>query len=204
MKQINDLAFKSRGLIGLLFLFPTGVALLFSNPIIEEGGSFDLVLDGAGWFLFFLYITFRFWAILYVGGRKDKALQTQGPYSITRNPLYFGSLCFALSTAAFFKSFSLLLMLLIVWTFYSRKVIEAEEAHLRRKFPEDFNRYCEQTPRLIPSPARYRSAPSIQIDLKAIKIEAKRLWIAALLPLSAEIMMHLRTAPWWPHWFRLP
>ena len=62
-------------MIGIIFLFPIGVAISFSYPMIKEDSFLDLLLDGLGWGLFLTYIAFRLWATLYIGGRKDKQLQ---------------------------------------------------------------------------------------------------------------------------------
>lgn len=205
MKTVGDsLAFRNRGIIGLLLLIPVGLAVLFSNPTVLENTFFDFLFSALAWLLFGTYIFFRIWATIYVGGRKDSALQTEGPYSITRNPLYFGSLCFGLSAACFLNSLSLAGTLMAVWFIYARRVIKAEEHFLEGKFGEAFQEYCRRTPRLIPSPSLYRSSDSLNVKLKGLRIEGQRLLGATLLPLSAEILMHLRTASWWPHWFQLP
>lgn len=205
MKTVGDsLAFRNRGRIGILLLFPVGMAVVFSNPTITKNTPLHFLLNTLAWLLFGTYIFFRVWATIYVGGRKDSALQTEGPYSITRNPLYFGSLCFGLSAACFLTSVSLVGTLAAVWFIYVRQVIKAEERFLESRFGETFRVYCRRTPRLIPSPSLYRSSDSLNVKLKALRIEGRRLLGAMLLPISAEIIMHLRAASWWPHWFRLP
>ena len=204
-KNVRDsLAFRSRGIIGILLLFPVGIAVIFSNPTILEGTFFDLLFDMLGWLCFGAYIYFRVWATIYVGGRKDSELQTEGPYSITRNPLYFGSLCFGLSAAFFLDSLSLAVTLVAVWFIYVRQVIKAEENVLENRFGKTFQEYCRRTPRLIPSPSLYHSSDSLNIKLKALRVEGHRLIGATLLPIGAEIIMHLRMASWWPHLFWLP
>lgn len=205
MKTINDfLAFKTRGILGGSLLLPMAIAIAFSDPLIPEDSFFDFAMDLCGWIFFLLYLTFRLWATLYVGGRKDSELQTAGPYALTRNPLYFGSLCFGLSAIFFFKSLSLLLIICIVWIFYSLGVIKSEERHLENKFGEAFKDYVRRTPRLIPSSFPSFGDGFVSVNLRALKIEARRLWFSAFFPVLAEIVMHLRMAPWWPHWFRLP
>ena len=164
----------------------------------------DLTTDVLAWFFFVGYVTLRLWATLYIGGCKDKELQTQGPYSITRNPLYLGSFCLAFSITLFFDSLLLLLASFFMGGIYSSWVVRAEERYLEKKFGEDYRKYCRQTPRFFPSFSHYRSDESLQVPLKAIKMEAKRLWGAAAIPILAEIIVHLRMAPWWPHWFLLP
>ena len=205
VESINDsVAFKNRGTIGVILLAPLGVALAFSNPIVMRGTLLDILMDALGWILFGLYLTFRIWSTLYIGGKKDKELQTRGPYSVTRNPLYFGSLCFALSAACFFKSFSFVLMICITGIIYLGGVIRAEERFLKKKFGKTFDEFARRTPRLFPSPSLYASDDFVEVKMPAIKTEARRLWLSVLLPISAEMIMYLRLAPWWPHWFTLP
>lgn len=196
--------FKHRGLVGIICLFPVGIIIIFSSPLVEEGTFIDFAMDALGWFCFAFYVTFRIWATLYIGGRKDKELQTHGPYSITRNPLYFGTFCFMFSITLFLKSASLLAMMLITTIIYSRWVIAAEEQVLEGIFGNTFRDYVHKTPRLLPRFSYYHVPDSVEVKLKAMKTEARRLWCAALMPFLAEVIMHLRSAPWWPHWFTLP
>ena len=200
----QSLAYEKRGTIGIVLLIPTAIFIILSHPAVPEGSVLDLATDVLAWLFFVLYVSLRLWATVYVGGQKDKELQTQGPYSVTRNPLYLGSLCLAFSITLFFDSLSLLLASCVMGGIYSSWVVGAEERYLEKKFGEDYRKYCQRTPRFLPSFSRYHSDPSLQFPLKALKMEAKRLWGAALIPIFSEIIMHLRMAPWWPHWFLLP
>src|ERR1700759_5319222 len=89
--------FRLRGFVGGLVLLPALVLISLSTPIIPPDSPFDDVLESTGWILLALYVTCRLWATIYIGGRKDAQLQTTGIYSVTRNPLYLGSTCFALA-----------------------------------------------------------------------------------------------------------
>lgn len=183
---------------------PAAVAVLFSDPFVAEDSLAGFAMDLAGWVCFLLYVTFRLWATLYIGGKKDTELQTRGPYAMTRNPLYFGSLCYALSAAFLLKSPFLLLMVVVLGAIYSGAVIKAEETLLEGKFGDEFRRWSRVTPRIVPSAALARSEQSVEVSLRALRKEALRLWGAALLPFLAEVISHLRTAPWWPHLHWLP
>lgn len=195
--------FRNRGLLGVVLLAPVGIAVLLSPPFVAEDSAAGLLMNLAGWVAFLLYATMRLWATLYIGGKKDSELQTRGPYAMTRNPLYFGSLCFALSVAFFLKSPSLLLMILVLGTIYSAGVIRAEERLLEGRFGEQFRDWARVTPRILPSPRLLRSEDTVQVNLRALRKESRRLWGAALLPFAAQVLSHLRAAPWWPHqgWF---
>ncbi len=205
MKSVADsVMFKYRGFVGVVCLLPIGIAVFFSSPLITEDTFTDFITDVLGWCFFGLYVTFRIWSTLYVGGRKDKELQTQGPYSVTRNPLYFGTFCFALSVSFFLESISMAGAVVLMGIIYSRWVIVSEEQALQNIFGDTYSNYVKNTPRFIPRFSHYRAADFVQINLKALKTEAKRLWFAAAIPIIIEQTMYLRMAPWWPHWFTFP
>lgn len=205
MKSIGEsFAFRNRGKVGFVLAAPLVVVLLLSYPTVGENSTAGIILNIAGWLVFGLYVTFRLWATLFIGSRKDTELQSEGPYSMTRNPLYFGTFCFALSTVLLLKSLTLAAVVLVGFFFYSRFVVRAEERFLAGKFGERFARYCHGTPRFVPAPSRFRSPETVTVSLPACRAEAKRLWTAFLFPIAVEIMLQLRMSARWPHWFRLP
>ena len=204
-KSVTDSwIFTHRSLIGVACLAPAGLAVIFSRPWIAESSPWALLLDFAGWIFFLSYLGMRIWATLYVGGVKDKVLQTTGPYSITRNPLYVGGFCFALSISCFLKSISLAALTLAASAAYVRWVVPAEEEVLESIFGEAFREYKRRTPRMIPCPGLYAAAPTVEVRIRAMRTEAKRLFTASLMPILAFILLHFRDLPWWPHWFTLP
>jgi len=201
--SIASFMFRNRGLIGGLLLFPAGVAALIGRPLLH-GTAVDLIGSAMGWLLFIGYLMLRFWATMYIGGRKDKQLQTSGPYSISRNPLYLGSLAYGLSIIFFLHSLSLMAAFLLVTLIYSRWVIKSEEAVLEGKFGDEFRAYCALVPRLFPSLANYHADDSVLVNMQAMKIEAKRLSRATLLPIALQLIICLRIASLWPQWFTSP
>jgi protein-S-isoprenylcysteine O-methyltransferase Ste14 len=204
-KSVTDSwIFTHRSLIGIACLAPAGAAVIFSRPLIPESSPWALGLDFAGWVFFLAYLSMRIWATLYVGGVKDRVLQTTGPYSITRNPLYVGGFCFALSIAFFLKSFSLAILTLAASAAYARWVVPAEEDVLESIFGEVFREYKQRTPRMIPRLSLYSAAPTVEVRIRALKTEAKRLYTASLMPILIFILLRFRGMPWWPHWFMLP
>jgi len=198
------LSFRCRGLFGAAIMLPAGALALFSEPQLHEAGPVAMALNAAGWMFFLLYVAWRLWATLFIGGRKDRELQTEGPYSVCRNPLYCGSLCYALSTASFLKSFTFAAAVVLVLVVYAVFVIRAEEHSLELRFGEAFRSYSRRTPRLWPRWSAFHTPPLVNVDLKRLKAEGVRLSRAALLPVLLEAVMRLRGGPWWPHWFFLP
>jgi protein-S-isoprenylcysteine O-methyltransferase Ste14 len=204
MKSVADSwMFRRRDLLGIVCLVPVGVMVLFSRPWSPAGGLGKIAFDAAGWFFLVFYATFRIWATLFAGGRKDRILQTTGPYSITRNPLYFGSFCLAISIGAFLQSLTLLAALAVLSALYTFGVVGAEERMLLKLFPEEYPGYLAAVPRFFPRFSAYRGPGKVEVDLKALGREAKRLTGAALIPVLMGLAEYLRSADWWPHYFRL-
>jgi protein-S-isoprenylcysteine O-methyltransferase Ste14 len=204
-KSVTDSwIFTHRSWIGAACLAPAGLAVIFSKPWLGEDTALALLLDFVGWLFFLAYLTMRLWSTLYVGGVKDKVLQTTGPYSITRNPLYVGGFCFALSIAFFLKSASLAVLTMVASIAYVRWVVGAEEEVLESIFGDSYREYKRRTPRMLPRPSLYRSDPTVEVRLRALRTEAQRLFTASMMPILVFILLHFRNAPRWPHWFTLP
>ncbi len=81
--------------------------------------------------------------------RKNESLATSGPYAYTRNPLYLGSLLMGLGFAIAARSWSVGIVLLVMFFAIYLPVIRDEEIFLRQKFPE-FEEYARRVPRMFP------------------------------------------------------
>ena len=188
--------------MGAACLVPAALAAIFGSPTVADTGSAAWLLDLLGWALFLGYVSMRIWATLYIGGSKDRRLATTGPYSVTRNPLYLGGLCFALSAACFLKSVSVIALTVVAVWIYFRWVISAEEEVLEGIFGEAFLAYKRSTPRVIPRLSSYQSGPMVEVNVHAFRTEARRLWVASLMPfigLHAAQIRHAVSSLSWLH-----
>ena len=86
---------------------------------------------------------------------KNRELATGGPYAYTRNPLYLGTLTTALGLVAAARSVWLGVLFAAVFLLVYLPVIQNEQQHLRRLFPE-YEEYAARVPALWPrfTPAR--------------------------------------------------
>ena len=80
---------------------------------------------------------------------KNRELATGGPYAYTRNPLYIGTLLVAAGLAIASRSPGLAVLFAAVFLLVYLPVIQNEEQHLRKIFPE-YAAYAERVPALIP------------------------------------------------------
>ncbi len=149
---LQAFVFKNRG---LLLSFPAGILALWGRPSASSI-AFGLPLAVAGELL-------RCWAVGYAGvtTRHDSViapkLVTAGPYGYVRNPLYVGNFVTAAGYAIAFTGKNTALAraalgfgsLAAMVALYAT-IVPYEEAFLGSKFGEEFERYCEHVPRIVP------------------------------------------------------
>lgn len=80
---------------------------------------------------------------------KNRNLATSGPYSYIRNPLYVGTLIVAAGIVVACRNWMLAAIFALVFLLVYLPVIELEEQHLRKIFPE-YAAYAERVHRLLP------------------------------------------------------
>ena len=86
---------------------------------------------------------------------KNQQLATSGPYAYTRNPLYLGTLLVAAGLAIASRSIGLGILFAVVFLAVYLPVVELEEQHLRKLFP-DYASYASAVPAFRP---RFTPAP---------------------------------------------
>lgn len=123
---------------------PAGFALLAAFLLLAAPSMLTLALGAP---VSALGLLLRSWAAGHLA--KNESLATSGPYAVTRNPLYLGSLAAALGLGLAGGSLWLLLLLLAVFVLVYYPVMELEEQHLRNLFP-DYAAYADNVPLLAP------------------------------------------------------
>lgn len=94
-----------------------------------------------------LGLALRGWAAGHL--RKNMRLARSGPYAFTRNPLYVGTTLAAGGLAIASRRWEVGAVFAVVFLLVYLPVIELEEQHLRRLFPE-YADYANRVPRLVP------------------------------------------------------
>ena len=90
---------------------------------------------------------------------KNRELATGGPYAYTRNPLYLGTLIVAVGLVVAARSVGLGVLFAAVFFLIYLPVIQNEQQHLRRLFPE-YAEYAARVPALWPRFARVEKRPN--------------------------------------------
>jgi len=194
----------SRGWVGILILAPALVGAAMSPVHFRAGSWGAFACTSVGWLLFLAGGAMRWWATLYVGARKNNTLVTDGPYSITRNPLYYGTFLLTLSVGVLSQSAVLLAAEVLLAIFYLYVTISTEERDLTAMYGDRFQAYCQGVPRFFPRFRRIHVLETIDVHTKGLRRELMRMARWALIPILCDLFTHLRSEAWWPLWLRLP
>ena len=152
-----------RKLIVLAVVAAGLVVLMASGPASPEGVFWHETVERSGGILILIGIVGRTWCAMYIGGHKLKRLVTEGPYSVTRNPLYVFSAIAAFGLGAQVGSviFALLCAAATIAIFVL--VISHEERALAQRFPAEFAHYKARVPRLVPAFCGWQDAETILV-----------------------------------------
>jgi protein-S-isoprenylcysteine O-methyltransferase Ste14 len=191
---------RSRAWISLLLLGPAFILVAFSRLPWELNSWAEYGMTTFGWVLFLTGGVFRFWASLYIGSRKASAVIQEGPYSICRHPLYFGSFLLALSAGFIMQSVVLIGAILLVSLVYFGITLPREEAALIGVFGQGYRDYQSKVAQLIPNPSTFRTSDVIEVHLAGMQAEVKRAMRWVLIPGGCYLLLHLRAQAWWPTW----
>ena len=93
----------------------------------------------------------RLWSALYVAGYKDGTLITVGPYSVSRNPLYFFSALGAVGVGLATETITFAVVFGLAFFLFYPGVMDAEERKLAELHGARFADYCQRVPRFFPN-----------------------------------------------------
>ncbi len=125
------------------FLFP----ITYQSPWLWTIGLVFLLASTA-FTLWARFVLGRLWASTAMI-KQDHELRTEGPYAVTRNPIYTGLLGMLFGTMLMNGFGTLLPLLLLVFIFFELK-IRSEETLLIKTFGERYIEYKRRVPQLIP------------------------------------------------------
>lgn len=168
-------------------------AALFTVPA-GSGHGWREALELLGLLLLIAAALGRIWSYAHIGGRKNRELCTTGPYSLTRNPLYFFSFLGVVGAGLALQSLLLALSSTIAFLGYYRFVIRAEERRLRNLFGGDFDAFADRVPRFWPRVARPDHGDDLVVPARLLaRTLGESFWFLAaiiLVELIEEGKMH--------------
>lgn len=132
------------------------VVLLFVEPVLV-GTVVHTIMGYIGVLLVGVAMAGRAYSSVYISGYKTEKLIMQGPYSITRNPLYFFSLLGYVGIMMAFGSIIVLIAVTAAFLAYYIPLMREEEQRLTNHFGNDFIDYKNRVPLLFPKNMKIES-----------------------------------------------
>ncbi|MCU0589114.1 MAG: isoprenylcysteine carboxylmethyltransferase family protein [Syntrophobacteraceae bacterium] len=139
------------------------IPLLFSSSGWEGTGILSTVLFLLGTVLVGVATVGRIWCSIYISGYKNNQLITFGPYSISRNPLYFFSLVGTVGLGLETETLIIPIVAALGFMMLYPAVMAQEEQKLLQIHGEAFETYCRSTPRFWPSFSRLQEPETYEL-----------------------------------------
>lgn len=183
----SSLIESNRKLFSRLFAVVIGGVAVFTIPLHFDS-IFGESIEILGFLLLIAAAMGRIWCSIYISGRKDRVLCTEGPYSLCRNPLYFFSFLGAIGFACALQSVFLLLAVSAGFLLYYRYVMKSEEVRLSEIFGEEYSSYQATTPRFFPRLKFTKGPDSYLVNPRVIERSMKEVVWFLLVIIGAEAL----------------
>ena len=146
------------------------------------------ILEVIGLFFIIFAVLGRFWAVLYIGGRKNREIMQDGPYSICRHPLYLFSTLGVMGLGLMLGSLVLTTILSVIVFYILTATAKREEAFLRAEFGPDYDIYAARVPRIWPKLSLFHCAPFVTVNITTLKVNFFDALVFLAFILLAEFM----------------
>lgn len=195
-KALNRTRIRDTKLILLLSF----VLIVSTRPVIAIDSVLHELFDMVGELLVAVCVVGRVYCTAFLGGHKNQTLISSGPFSVSRNPLYFCSFVGICGIALMSNRLVLIALIPILFSVVYLALIAREEATLQRLFGVDYATYCAATPRFWPRFAPFQAPDEMVVSPKLLwnAVKDGLLWFLVL-PMFELIEYAQRAAiirPW--------
>lgn len=162
----------------------TAVLIFFSQP-----GPVSVTI---GFFLMIAGAAFRAWTSGYIN--KNNELATNGPYSLTRNPLYFGNTIIAAGLAAAGNNWISAAIATVYCLFFFPMLMVIEHRLLKKNFADRYDDWARQVNVFFPKLRRVKN-PAYNISLYMKNREYRVFYMVLLVTaiMVLKVMKIIRT-----------
>lgn len=160
----GDVLFRWRSYLPLVLL-PLFAAGFIGAHYPHDSHTEGLTWEIGCWLVAMAGVALRIWTVgtapAGTSGRNTRAqkaavLNTTGPYSVLRHPLYAANYLIALGLACFPRAWAVPIIVSLAALLYYERIAAREEEYLEQKFGDAFRRWASITPALVPVLDRYR------------------------------------------------
>lgn len=143
MKNAVEYFIRYRSFVGIVCL----VLLLY----LAEPSPKSITI---GFFFIIAGMFFRAWSSGYIN--KDNELATDGPYALTRNPLYFGNFILGLGIAIAGNNISSYIIFFVFYLVFFPFLMYIEHQRLKKKFGEKYEKWSKKSNTFFPKIKRLK------------------------------------------------
>lgn len=169
--------FRYRSFLPLLIIPPVIIALK-ESVYVEEivGDNVEDIWVFICFLVSILGLAVRWFTVGFVpagtSGRNTQSqranhLNTDGMYSIVRNPLYLGNFITIIGVLLSIKVWWLVLLGALAFFIYMERIILAEETFLHEKYGKDYDDWREKTPVIVPNFKLWKK-PALPFSFKTV------------------------------------
>jgi len=137
MQNISEIFIRYRSLVGGIGLI---AALWLASPTARS--------IFFGFFLIILGMVFRGWSSGYIN--KDRELATEGPFALTRNPLYFGNLLLAVGIAIACHNLYSTIICIGFYVVFFPFLIVIERKRMKARFGRQYEQWAKHANLFFP------------------------------------------------------
>ncbi|MFO8155131.1 MAG: methyltransferase family protein [Pseudomonadota bacterium] len=152
----------------LVSLFALYVLIAHPDPWLT-GTLTGRVLALVGVVLTVIGIVGRGYCAVHIAGRKLSGLVTDGPYSLTRNPLYLFSLIGGIGIGLGGQNLYVLGLMLLAFALYYPGVMLREQRLLAEAHGEAFEAYRRETPFFFPRFSGFHEPRRLEVKPKSVR-----------------------------------
>ncbi len=178
MKNVVDYFIRYRSFVGILSLI---AVLYFAKP--------DQLSITIGFFLILTGTFFRAWASGYIN--KNQNLAKHGPYSLTKNPLYFGNFILGLGIAIAGNTIHTYLIFFIYYLIFFPALMIIEQNRLRKLFKDEYDNWAKGMNDFFPKIKKPLKGQGFNISLY-VKNKEYRVLYFSLLAIGILILKYLK------------
>ncbi len=162
----------------------TATICLFAVLIIAVPTAFSIF---SGFIFILSGVFFRAWASGHIA--KDKELATKGPYSLMRNPLYFGSVLIGIGIALAANHLYGWIITISYFLFFYTFIMIVEHKRLLKLFSQEYRQWAKQTGVFFP---KFKKISENAFDIALyMKNREYRVFIFALFVVAVLIVKFL-------------
>ena len=161
--------------------------IVLARPIWADWALATAVLRSLGTLMLVAGVLYRVWAILYIGGRKNAEVVQDGPYSMSRHPLYFGTTLAMVGFGLMLQSLVFAVLLGGLALLILSATAAREERFLRAEFGAGYETFARRvTTRVLPRVDLFHTADVVSFKPRILRTNiADALGFLVIIPLVA-------------------